>query len=258
MGLWAAISIGVAVFAFAVGIAFSDVYNRLSFSEPTPTALYVAVAGTTTPVGVQAPMLTATVTALRSPTATPTASPMPTATPTCSSPVDSLFASLYEPTQFGCTTSEVKIIWAAWEPFEHGAMLWRSDTDSAYVFSNDGRWFKVDERWNGSAPSDRGTPPAGLQAPVRAALGMSGARATTFFPPWVGQPTKKRDSVRQYRHSNKALFCKAAMCLPARATISIITQRPPIGHQCGWRLPAPATGTANGRKATIARPCRPP
>jgi hypothetical protein len=46
-------------------------------------------------------------------------------------------------------------------------MLWRSDTDAAYVFYKDHRWFQVDERWDGKPPRERGTPPSGLQAPIR-------------------------------------------------------------------------------------------
>lgn len=60
-------------------------------------------------------------------------------------------------------------IWAAYEPFERGHMVWRSDTREIYVLYADGSRYKVyDDTWNEGDPVDiPGTPPPGLQAPVR-------------------------------------------------------------------------------------------
>ncbi len=46
-------------------------------------------------------------------------------------------------------------------------MLWRSDTDRAYSFSNDGNWSVIDTSWDGQPAPSRGVPPAGLTAPER-------------------------------------------------------------------------------------------
>ena len=57
-------------------------------------------------------------------------------------------------------------------------MLWRSDTDLAYLFGNNGLWATVDERWRGEDQPSRGAPPPGLFAPERGfgyVWGASGA-----------------------------------------------------------------------------------
>ncbi len=84
-----------------------------------------------TPVGTP----TATVTA--APIASATASVTPTSTPTeptaCMTDVAPELASLYSLAELGCARGPAAVVWSAWEPFERGAMLWRSDTDEAYV-----------------------------------------------------------------------------------------------------------------------------
>ena len=64
---------------------------------------------------------------------------------------------------------DAQLIWAAWQTFERGYMLWRSDTDEAYAFieGTPRRWLAIDERWDGSAVIGRGNPPAGLLTPER-------------------------------------------------------------------------------------------
>jgi len=59
-------------------------------------------------------------------------------------------------------------VWAAYEPFERGYMVWRSDTRKIYVLYADGRYETYDDTWNDGEPVDvPGTPPQGLHVPVR-------------------------------------------------------------------------------------------
>jgi hypothetical protein len=59
-------------------------------------------------------------------------------------------------------------IWAAYEPFERGLMVWRSDTREIYVLYADGRYETFEDTWQEGDPvSVPGTPPPGLHAPVR-------------------------------------------------------------------------------------------
>jgi hypothetical protein len=85
----------------------------------------------------------------------------------CTVPVHEAFAAVYDPAQSGCATGEGFITWGAWEPFERGAMFWRSDTDRAYIFFNGGEWVQLDEGWDGQEIPSRGEPPPGMEAPIR-------------------------------------------------------------------------------------------
>jgi hypothetical protein len=59
-------------------------------------------------------------------------------------------------------------VWAAHEPFEWGHMVWRSDTLEIYVLYADGTYETHEDTWQEGDPVDiPGTPPPGLQAPVR-------------------------------------------------------------------------------------------
>jgi hypothetical protein len=59
-------------------------------------------------------------------------------------------------------------IWAAYEPFEGGHMVWRSDTWEIYVLYADGRYETYEDTWHEGDPVDiPGSPPPGLHAPVR-------------------------------------------------------------------------------------------
>lgn len=100
------------------------------------------------------------------PPLTPPASPTARA---CIIPVADDLADLYERTRLGCPTSKDTVAWGAWETFERGAMLWRSDTDEVYAFGQQGArsWLKIPDRWNGQELKGRGNPPPGLQTPVR-------------------------------------------------------------------------------------------
>ncbi len=171
-------------FGFAVGLAYMTLSNRLGADlpdvVPTYTATNALVIGgaTATPPGTSsgtpsaAPEGATSSPAAAAPTVTPlasaTAAATSTAVPTvaCLNPVDPAFGALTP--ELGCaTTQSGRIVWAAWEPFERGAMLWRSDTDRAYSFNNDGNWSVIDTSWDGQAIPSRGAPPAGLTAPER-------------------------------------------------------------------------------------------
>ena len=68
----------------------------------------------------------------------------------------------------GCPTQEGGIIWAAWQPFQTGHMIWKQHEDSIFVFVNDGDWSRFDDDWDSQElTGDRGDPPDGMQSPVR-------------------------------------------------------------------------------------------
>ncbi len=70
--------------------------------------------------------------------------------------------------ELGCPITISAVVWSAYQPFERGLMLWRQDTDRAYVFYNRGDWFASAEDWPEGAPvNNRGGAPAGLQEPHR-------------------------------------------------------------------------------------------
>lgn len=111
------------------------------------------------------------------PTLPPTPTPLPptpTAAPigqTCEIAADESLRAFYND-RLGCATDAMQIVWAAWEPFERGMMLWRSDTDAAYAFVDEQQqWFRVYEKWDGVSTAEREGPPPDsapeLQAPVR-------------------------------------------------------------------------------------------
>lgn len=159
------------LFGFATGIAFTRISNRLA--DPTPTRVAAQPAPGTSTAAAVTPEATGDATPSITPTTTGTPpvtpSPTPSATPTaaCVVAVSETFAALNPGTQLGCALREPAIVWAAYERFERGAMLWRSDTDDVYAIYDDGGWELVNERWDGQEPSGRGTPPPGLTAPAR-------------------------------------------------------------------------------------------
>ena len=171
--LWVSIIAVVALFAFGVGAAFMILSNRMGPGVPTATPDLAVVSPTQVAAitGTVTVTPSVTITVSRTPTATPTLtvtpSPTATATPTCTQQVEPLFAQLYDQTQLGCATSSPNIVWAAFQPFERGSMLWRSDRDTSYVFYSSGTWFPVEQGWDGGPSLDRGAPPPGLQAPQR-------------------------------------------------------------------------------------------
>lgn len=173
--LWISITAVVALFAFGVGAAFMIMSSRMGPASPTPTPTRDLAVVSPTQVAAITGTVTVTssdlITSSGTPTTTPTAtvSPTPTATPTptCTQQVEPLLAPLYDQGQFGCATNAPAIVWAAYQPFERGSMLWRSDRDTSYVFYANGHWFPIEQGWDGGPARDRGEPPPGLQVPQR-------------------------------------------------------------------------------------------
>lgn len=63
-------------------------------------------------------------------------------------------------------------VWAAWQPFEKGVMIWWSDLDQIWVLINPvgsapGQAFIYEDNWNGSSVNNTGAPPDGRFAPIR-------------------------------------------------------------------------------------------
>lgn len=179
--LWIGAIVLVALFAFGVGAAFMILNNRIG---DTPAASASAAPPTASPAAEIAASAspTATLTMTATPTITATATITATVTPEqeCLFEPASAFMARYEVAQFGCAEADATIVWAAWQPFQHGSMLWRSDTDQAYVFYSGGQWAPVTERWDGSSPADRGAPPPGLYAPDRG-FGYVWSRSDELF-----------------------------------------------------------------------------
>jgi hypothetical protein len=171
--LWVGLTAVVALFAFGVGVAFMILSNRMGPGSPTPTATLAAASPTQIAAITGTVTLTpsAVVTNSGTPTTTPTVTvtPTPSVTPTpnCTQPVEGQFMPYYNAAQLGCATTPAAIVWSAFQPFERGSMLWRSDTDTSYVFYENGAWFPIDEGWDGGPLLDRGSPPPGLQTPQR-------------------------------------------------------------------------------------------
>lgn len=105
------------------------------------------------------------------PLITPAApSPTPTLVASCSYPVAAIFAARWSQSEMGCAVGPAQITWASFNVFERGYMIWRRDTDTLYVFYNNGQWQAMPDQWDGVAePPSRGAPPPGLQAPIRGA-----------------------------------------------------------------------------------------
>ena len=174
---WVGAILLVGLFAFAVGLAVATLTDRLgSGVGPTEVSTATIPAGQTG----TATELAAGVTATASSTPTPTPKSTPTPTPTRSCPISppAELARAYEPQALGCPASDATVVWSAWEPFERGAMLWRSDTDRAYVIFEDGTWSPINAKWEGQEVPRRGDPPPGLSNPER---GFGFAWATDDF-----------------------------------------------------------------------------
>lgn len=173
--MWLLVVFCIIFLAFASGMAIMTMMNRRGTASTIPAggALHTPTRTGATAVALQG---TPTVTAKTSPTtttATPTqtatATQTPTATPqvACAQGVAQELAPLYNRDALGCAVAGPNVVWSAWRVFERGAMLWRSDSDLAYAFFNDGQWTQINEHWDGKEIPSRGNPPPGLQAPDR-------------------------------------------------------------------------------------------
>jgi hypothetical protein len=142
-------------------------------------------AATSTSTLAPSPPLTATATqtAPPKPSSTSTATPKPAATPTvtstppvCPVAVDAALASGWDYARLGCPKAPSTIVWSAWQPFEHGDMIWMEDTDWIYALnhaggtdSKQGQWATGGNgwRWDGITNAPQLTPPEGLVEPIR-------------------------------------------------------------------------------------------
>ena len=116
------------------------------------------------------------------PTATiapPTATRVPP-TPACARAVDGQFAGAWDRGVLGCAAGATKVVWAAWQPFERGYLLWRSDLNTVYALFNDGTWVEIPEKWGGQPTQSRGDPPSGLRTPERGFGWVWGLRDDLF------------------------------------------------------------------------------
>ena len=87
--------------------------------------------------------------------------------PTCTTATDTSLAPFWSHAELGCPTGAATTVWSAWQPFERGQMIWRLG-GTIYSYANDGDWTQYTDSWDGSDLNNtRGTPPSGLQAPLR-------------------------------------------------------------------------------------------
>jgi hypothetical protein len=113
-------------------------------------------------------------TATPSPTNTPTPSPTPSPTPCGLQPHPALMDA-WNRGRLGCAQDGAVMVWAAWEPFERGYMLWRSDSYDVHILyyqdgtnPSAGSWGLWYLDWDGSNPGGIGlAPPQGRLEPVR-------------------------------------------------------------------------------------------
>ena len=105
-----------------------------------------------------------------SPPATPVSPPTPAATPIFCA-IESVFwpGQTAGDTPLGCPQQEAESLMLAEQQFEHGAMIWDSDTRQIYVMENGNRWQVFADTWTPEQPEiDPGlVPPADRIQPKR-------------------------------------------------------------------------------------------
>ena len=149
-------------------------------TSPAPLPSATQAASPTAPAAATAtntPEPTKTLAATSTPRPFKTFTPGPTSAVPCPIAVSPELASGWNRATLGCPLGDAAVVWAAWEPFERGMMLWRSDQDETYalLFANSSditRGSVVEGgdawRWDNSFPNGRGlTPPTGSFEPVR-------------------------------------------------------------------------------------------
>ena len=136
-------------------------------------AAAVAAALTAVRTPSPSPTATLTMTATNEPTKVPPPSPSPSPTPCGLEPHPSLTAA-WDRSRLGCTRDSATVVWAAWQPFEGGYMLWRSDSMDVYILyhqgapnSSTGSWELWYLDWDGSPGGIGLPPPSGRVEPVR-------------------------------------------------------------------------------------------
>jgi len=159
---------------------------------PTPT-LTRSPTNTSTPATTISTLIndtaTPTLTATSPPTVTP--SPLPTDTPSpilpptntaapptatpCPVTINTEYSSLFGTEDnalaesLGCPRAETATTVAAWQPFEHGVMLWREDVNLIYVLEPENLWRSTGDTWREGdlAFEPAQDVPDGLHQPVR-------------------------------------------------------------------------------------------
>ncbi|MBL8130445.1 MAG: hypothetical protein JNL42_01200 [Anaerolineae bacterium] len=96
-----------------------------------------------------------------------------------------------------CPEEPPHAVFAAWQPFERGAMIWFSDTAQIYVFSEDGVFRIYSDTFVEGMPESTLTPPAGLIAPVRGFRRVWDAVGGETALGWATAPEQGFDSARQ-------------------------------------------------------------
>lgn len=66
-----------------------------------------------------------------------------------------------------CPQNPALTVYAVWQPFEHGVMLWFSDTAQVYVMTDDGELNVYVDQYVEGQPDPGDTAPSGLLTPVR-------------------------------------------------------------------------------------------
>jgi len=142
-----------------VVIALILVACRASPNQPEPTT-----APTAEPITASTEVANPTRT-LPAVTAQPIASPQPTP---CRIPVQPALAATWQQFVVGCPiTPGAAATNTAYAPFEGGQMLWRGDTDTIYVLTDDGRWTTYPNAWREGDPEFSCGEVDALTTPVR-------------------------------------------------------------------------------------------
>ncbi|TEU16375.1 MAG: hypothetical protein E3J21_10855 [Anaerolineales bacterium] len=138
--------------------------RRASFHRIAVVLATFLVAACVMATGACAPQRLPEETPVPSPTSTmkpppPTPTPIPTPTPSCALEPVGEFREAWNLEDLGCPEDEEKVIWCAWQEFEHGYMLWRIDNRKIYAFSlegaDGGSWQEYDDTWaDGKYPID--------------------------------------------------------------------------------------------------------
>ncbi len=142
--------------------ADSPAFTPAPLASPTPTGQPIGSPTSVTPVATPVSL-------------TPIASPITSGNP--SPPVGCVFqptgnlgaALSANPSvagRLGCATSGGAAIQLAWQSFQNGQLLWRSDTVQIYALLSSGTWSSYPDTYAGETLPPT-TPPNGLFAPVR-------------------------------------------------------------------------------------------
>ena len=286
---WIAGIVLFGIFAFSVGIGWATLSNRLGPGSATEVPVAAATSQVTATPSPQAdatatPLNTATPVAPPATTAAPTATaPLaPTGVPTrvCTVPLDSQFVPVFDAGTMGCPIAATSIVWAAYEDFERGAMLWRSDTNLSYILYADGSWAPANEMWNGQEIPSRGAPPAGRYHPERGFGYVWGVRDDVFVRlGWATMPEKGFcAAVQPFEQGFALASALVSSCTPdnlynqvfdpgwqllligfdntGRWRSAAQTVRPPITPTSPAQQPATATATSTAVASTAARPAQ--